>query len=94
MTYIDYGNLEVLLTGDAENGTEAAAKKYNVDVLQMPHHGSAGSSSSAFIKRFDPEKVIISTDGKKYGHPSAAAINDIKIMIKILMFIELIEMVI
>ena len=78
MTYIDYGNLEVLLTGDAENGTEAAAKKYNVDVLQMPHHGSAGSSSSAFIKRFDPEKVIISTDGKKYGHPSAAAINRYK----------------
>ena len=42
MTYIDYGNLEVLLTGDAEKGAESAAKKYNVDILQMPHHGSAG----------------------------------------------------
>lgn len=75
MTYVDYGNLEILLTGDAENGAESAAKKYNVDILQMPHHGSAGSSSSSFIKRFDPEKIIISTDGKKYGHPSAAALK-------------------
>lgn len=78
MTYIDYGNLEVLLTGDAENGAESAAKKYNVDILQMPHHGSAGSSSSSFIKKFDPEKIIISTDGKKYGHPSATALNRYK----------------
>lgn len=39
MTYIDYGNLEVLLTGDAENGAENAGKKYNVDILQVPHHG-------------------------------------------------------
>lgn len=75
MTYIDYGNLEVLLTGDAEKGAESSAKKYNVDILQMPHHGSGGSSSSAFIKKFDPEKIIISTDGKKYGHPSASALN-------------------
>lgn len=75
MTYIDYGNLEVLLTGDAEKGAESAAKKYNVDILQMPHHGSAGSSSSSFIKRFDPEKIIISTDGKKYGHPSENALK-------------------
>lgn len=75
MTYIDYGNLEVLLTGDAEKGAEASGKKYNVDILQMPHHGSSGSSSSSFIKSYDPEKIIISTDGKKYGHPSANALN-------------------
>lgn len=69
MTYIDYGNLEVLLTGDAENNAENAGKKYNVDILQVPHHGSKSSSSSAFIKKYDPEKIIVSTDGKKYGHP-------------------------
>lgn len=78
ITYIDYGNLEVLLTGDAEKGAEAAAKKYNVDILQVPHHGSASSSSSSFIKRFDPEKIVISTDGKKYGHPAADALNRYK----------------
>lgn len=71
MTYIDYGNLEVLLTGDAENGAENAGKKYNVDILQVPHHGSKSSSNSAFIKKYDPEKIIVSTDGKKYGHPHA-----------------------
>ena len=71
MTYIDYGNLEVLLTGDAENGSEAAGKKYNVDILQVPHHGSKGSSSASFIKKYDPEKIVVSTDGKSYGHPHA-----------------------
>lgn len=75
MTYIDYGNLEVLLTGDAEKGAESAGKKYNVDILQVPHHGSAGSSSSSFIKKYDPEKIIISTDGKKYGHPASATLK-------------------
>lgn len=75
MTYIDYGNLEVLLTGDAEKGAEAAGKKYNVDILQVPHHGSSSSSSTSFIKKYDPEKIVISTDGKKYGHPSANALN-------------------
>lgn len=78
MTYIDYGNLEMLLTGDAENGAEAAGKKYNVDILQVPHHGSKGSSSTAFIKKYDPEKIIISTDGKKYGHPAKEALNRYK----------------
>lgn len=75
MTYIDYGNLEVLLTGDAEKGAEAAAKKYNCDIVQVPHHGSSGSSSSNFINKFDPEKIVISTDGKKYGHPNKATLD-------------------
>ncbi|MGL6187079.1 MAG: ComEC/Rec2 family competence protein [Clostridium chrysemydis] len=70
MTYIDYGNLEVLLTGDAEKGAEKAGKKYNVDVVQAPHHGSKYSSSTDFIKKYDPEKVVVSTDGKRYGHPN------------------------
>ncbi len=78
MTYIDYGNLEMLLTGDAEKGAEAAGKKYNVDILQVPHHGSKGSSSTSFIKKYDPEKIIISTDGKKYGHPAQEALNRYK----------------
>lgn len=70
MTYINYGNLKVLLTGDVEKGAEKAAKKYNVDVLQVPHHGSKYSSSDEFIKKYDPEKIVISTDGKSYGHPT------------------------
>lgn len=69
MTYLDYGTLEVLFTGDAEKGAEAAGKAYNVDVLQVPHHGSRYSSSSIFIKKYDPERVVFLTDGVSYGHP-------------------------
>lgn len=78
MTYIDYGNLEMLLTGDAEKGAESAGKKYNCDIVQVPHHGSSGSSSTSFIKRYDPEKIIISTDGHKYGHPNKVALDRYK----------------
>lgn len=69
MTYLYYGTLQVLFTGDAERGAEAAARRYNVDILQVPHHGSRYSSSASFIRRFDPERIIISTDGTSYGHP-------------------------
>lgn len=78
MCYVDYGNFEMLLTGDAERGAEALAKGYNVDVVQAPHHGSQYSSSMEFIEKFDPEYVVISTDGKKYGHPHKATLQRYK----------------
>lgn len=40
---IIYGSLEALLTGDAEKRAEYTDKKYNVDILQVPYHGSKNS---------------------------------------------------
>ncbi|MBE5935856.1 MAG: MBL fold metallo-hydrolase [Lachnospiraceae bacterium] len=68
--YIDYGNLEVLVCGDNEKGSQETIEKHNVDILQLPHHGSKYATSANFIKRFDPEYVVVSTDGKRYGHPN------------------------
>jgi len=69
-SFISYGKMQILSCGDNENGSEEAIARHNVDILQLPHHGSKYATSSAFIKRFDPEKVIVSTDGHKYGHPN------------------------
>jgi len=70
MCYVKYNNLDVLLTGDVECGAEYKnISKINMDIVQAPHHGSKSSSSTEFIKKFDPENVLISTDGKSYGHP-------------------------
>lgn len=69
-SYINYGTLQLLTMGDCEKGSEIDVAKRNIDILQLPHHGSKYASSSEMLKRFDPEKVVISTDGKKYGHPN------------------------
>jgi|GEM_PF-1373603 len=75
MTYIKYNKFDALIAGDVEGDAQLAGKKINTDVLLVPHHGSNYTSSSAFISRYDPEAIVISTDGHKYGHPSQQAIN-------------------
>lgn len=59
------GKFSVLLTGDLEKKQERILLKekriIESTVLQMPHHGSATSSSQAFIKQIKPELTINST---------------------------------
>ncbi|MGI6736319.1 MAG: ComEC/Rec2 family competence protein [Anaerovoracaceae bacterium] len=76
--YIHYGRLDILTCGDAEKGAEKAAERHNVDILELPHHGSRYSTSAGFIRRFDPERVVVSTDGHKYGHPNKAVFSRLK----------------
>ncbi len=79
MTYIKYKDLDVLLAGDAEKGAEYnGVAKIDMDIVTAPHHGSKNSSSSSYIKKFDPEAVWVSTDGHKYGHPTQAAFDRYK----------------
>ena len=79
MCYIKYNKLDVLLCGDVEGDSEyKGLEKINMDVVQAPHHGSKGSSSTSFIKKFDPEHVLFSTDGSKYGHPHDATLKRYK----------------
>lgn len=69
-SFINYGRLQILTCGDNEDGSEDAITKHNVDILQLPHHGSKYATNMKFIRKFDPEKVVVSTDGHKYGHPN------------------------
>ena len=75
---LKYGKKKVLLTGDVSKGAEKKIKKYNVDVCDLPHHGAANGTSKAFIKRFDPEYVVVSADGKTWGHPSRKTFKRLK----------------
>ena len=76
--FLDYGNLETLFCGDNEKNSQNAIEKHNVDVVMLPHHGSKYATTSTFIKRFDPEYVVVSTDGKKYGHPNKEVFSRLK----------------
>jgi len=46
-----------------------------VDVLLVPHHGSANSSSESFLRLLRPRHAVISTGRNLYGHPAEATLQ-------------------
>lgn len=75
-----YGDTSFLLTGDAEEDSEAemllAWPDLKSDVLCVGHHGSPSSSSQAFLERVQPDYAVISC-GKdnSYGHPDPTVLE-------------------
>lgn len=71
---ITYQDKSVLLTADTEDFAEFnmidSGIDLKADILQIAHHGSANSSSEAFLDAVKPTTAIISV-GKdnSYGHP-------------------------
>ncbi len=77
---LDYGQFSVLLTGDAEREAEealiAAGLPLRADVLKIGHHGSNGSTSSAFVAAVQPHLAVISAgQGNPFGHPHPAVLE-------------------
>ncbi len=79
---LQYGNKKVMFTGDAEFEEENyvlskyASSTLDIDVLKVGHHGSAGSTSDAFLKVLTPEYATISSGKEnKYGHPTLRALS-------------------
>ncbi len=71
---LTYGDTSFLLTGDAENVSEAEMLKagYNLKatLLKVSQHGSNNSTTSAFLKAVSPEYAVISVGkGNSYGLP-------------------------
>lgn len=79
---LTYGNLSVLLTGDAESEAESALINSQSGlastVLKAGHHGANSSSGEAFLDAVQPSLVVISA-GKdnSYGHPHPAVLERI-----------------
>lgn len=77
---LTYGELSVLLTGDAETIAEDRLLRSGSDldavILKAGHHGSNGSSSEAFLQAVSPQMVIISAgQDNSYGHPHPAMLE-------------------
>ncbi|MFN7250078.1 MAG: MBL fold metallo-hydrolase [Anaerobacillus sp.] len=75
-----YGDISILLTGDAEKQTEAAMldrkEAINAHIFQLGHHGSSTSSTEKFVKEVNPEIVIYSAGAdNSYGHPHQEVIE-------------------
>lgn len=76
---VTYGRFSLLLTGDLGTDREMAilGRKDGlplpgqVTLLKAGHHGSAGSSSEAFLRAISPSYAVISSGkGNRYGHPA------------------------
>lgn len=81
---IDYGRRSFLFTGDAEAGEEElllanAPAILDVDFLKVAHHGSATSSTEAFLSTVSPEIAVISASAdNSFGHPSPQTVERLK----------------
>jgi len=73
---LSYGNVDFLLTGDAEQEAEAAMLVASdipvpdIEILKVGHHGSRTSSSQDLLVATSPEVAIyMAGTGNSYGHP-------------------------
>ena len=83
---ITYGETRFLFTGDIEDDVQTRIsdkyenekdEAYKIDLIKMPHHGSASPRSVngtgslyRFIRTFMPDCAVISVgQGNMYGHP-------------------------
>ena len=78
---VEVGGRRLLLPGDVDALIESRLlREYpelkHVDVLLVPHHGSSGSSSPAFVEALHPRLALVS-DGyrNRFGHPRADVIQ-------------------
>ena len=74
-----------LLTGDldsvGENRLMELSRDLSVDLLQVGHHGSAGSSGLQFLARVSPRYAAIGVGkNNRYGHPKEDVLNKLRII--------------
>lgn len=78
-----HGERSFLFTGDLERMGELDLAESGVeiksDVLKVPHHGSANSSSEEFLRAVSPEIAVISAGSDNYfQHPRTAVLYRLK----------------
>ena len=79
---ISLGDSSLLLTGDATENSELEIMENGMalasSVFLAGHHGSAGSTSEAFLKAVSPDYAIISCGSNSYGHPAKRVVELLK----------------
>lgn len=80
---ISWGAGSALLTGDLDSLGEREllelSPTLSAGLLQVPHHGSAGSSGLAFLAQVAPEYAVASVgDGNPYGHPAESVVQKLR----------------
>ena len=76
---ISGAHARALLAGDIETSAERALLDQlpnGVDVVSVPHHGSATSSSEEFVRKLQPGLALVSAGfNNRFGHPNAEVVR-------------------
>lgn len=78
---LTYGSHTFLFTGDIGKKVETQIMdkiKNPVTVLKVAHHGSNGSSDSAFLEKVKPQYSVLSLGENSYGHPHPEVIDRLR----------------
>ncbi|MDE7422917.1 MAG: DNA internalization-related competence protein ComEC/Rec2 [Lachnospiraceae bacterium] len=77
--WMQYGNMDMLFTGDVSDEGEDAITESGLpecEVLKVAHHGSKYTSSEKFLEQVLPKYAIISAgENNRYGHPHKEALE-------------------
>ena len=69
-------NFRVLFTGDIGAAAEGQMIPWpgEIQVLKVPHHGSATSTSNALLTATSPEVAVVTVGSNRHGHPHPAVV--------------------
>ena len=67
---VDLGGHDVLLPGDCEGDVLGALGLPPCEVVELPHHGSAGGLDAALLADLGPRLGVVSVGPNTYGHPT------------------------
>ena len=70
-----YGEVDALLTADAETDVTARLLTRRVEILKVAHHGSADDGLRSELRELRPSVAVISCGrGNEYGHPTPSTV--------------------
>jgi competence protein ComEC len=73
---VTYGEVDVLLTADAESEVTLPLEPPAVEVLKVAHHGSADDGLPELLERTRPHIAVVSVGlGNDYGHPTPSTLG-------------------
>ena len=84
---VRYGAAKGLLTGDLDSVGERQLLEMNptlsADLLQVGHHGSAGSNTLKFLSQVSPKYAFVSVGaGNRYGHPAPSVVCKLNLVLE------------
>ena len=81
-----FGASKMLLTGDLDSVGERHLLEMNptlsAELLQVAHHGSAGSNTLSFLSQVSPKYAFVSVGaGNGYGHPAPSVVRKLNLVL-------------
>ncbi|MDQ3066838.1 MAG: ComEC/Rec2 family competence protein [Actinomycetota bacterium] len=71
-----YGEVDALLTADAETDVTARLHSRRIEILKVAHHGSADPGLGAELRELRPAVAVISCGrNNDYGHPTPSTLS-------------------